>query len=462
MKAATFLSLAMMIATSPVLADVIKVPQHFPTIQAGIDVAQDGDVVVIADGQYTGPGNRDINFRGKAITVRSKNGPDACIIDCERLGRGFIFDQDETNASVLAGVTIMNGVAPPEYDAGGGIFARDGAPVIRDCVIRDCEAGGAGAGGVFADRGTVVRHCRIQSNRAVAIGGILSLGAQIIDCTVTGNVSENNDGGGIFAIDGVIRRCTITDNHSTGGHSGGGIYANGAWVEDCIITGNSARSGGGISVFGRAIVRGCLIADNRAESGGGLVDSWWGSSLEVENCTFTGNTADSGAAANLDGKTTMTNCLITANVATRSTGGVAVSSESEARLVNCTITANTGTAGGGISAGDDSGLTVLNSIIWHNVPHEVSFASVPPEILFSDVNGGFEGEGNIDADPLFVEGPRGGYYLSQIRAGQEVNSPCVDAGSGKAQDGALENTTTRTDERKDRRIIDMGYHYPRR
>ena len=53
------------------------------TIKAGINAAVDGDEVVVADGLYTGSGNRELDFGGRDLVVRSANGPDNCIIDCE-------------------------------------------------------------------------------------------------------------------------------------------------------------------------------------------------------------------------------------------------------------------------------------------------------------------------------------------------------------------------------------------
>jgi hypothetical protein len=78
----------------------------YPTIQAAIDAAEDGDIICLADGTYTGNGNRDIDFRGQAITVRSHSGdPDQCIIDCEgshaEPHRGFRFHHGESTDSVL-------------------------------------------------------------------------------------------------------------------------------------------------------------------------------------------------------------------------------------------------------------------------------------------------------------------------------------------------------------------------
>jgi hypothetical protein len=81
-------------------------------------------------------------------------------------------------------------------------------------------------------------------------------------------------------------------------------------------------------------------------------------------------------------------------------------------------------------------------------------------ITYSDIWGGWPGEGNIDADPLFVSAPLGEYYLSQTAAGQPVDSPCVDAGSDTAENLGLDTRTTRTDQVGDAGIVDMGYHYP--
>ena len=75
---AALLTALTLVAGAP--ADTIHVPSRFGSIQAAIDAAQDGDTVVVGDGTYTGEGNRDIRFRGKAITVRSENGPATCIV----------------------------------------------------------------------------------------------------------------------------------------------------------------------------------------------------------------------------------------------------------------------------------------------------------------------------------------------------------------------------------------------
>ncbi len=96
----------------------------FPTIQAAINASSDGDIIELADGTFTGAGNRDVDFTGRAVTVRSQSGdPETCVIDCEGSEadphRGFIFQSDEGPESIIEGITVTHGWA--EY-YGGGIF----------------------------------------------------------------------------------------------------------------------------------------------------------------------------------------------------------------------------------------------------------------------------------------------------------------------------------------------------
>jgi hypothetical protein len=118
----------------------LHVPGQYATIQAAINAAQSGDAVIVADGIYTGSGNRDIDFLGKAVTVRSAGGPANCIIDCQpRYHRGYRFHSGEGALSILDGLTIRNGDAPEEPEciaSGGGILCRDGSnPTIRNCWL---------------------------------------------------------------------------------------------------------------------------------------------------------------------------------------------------------------------------------------------------------------------------------------------------------------------------------------
>jgi hypothetical protein len=79
------------------------------TIQEGIDAAQDGDTVLVADGAYQGVGNYDLDFLGKAIMVRSANGASRCVIECNELGLGFYFRTDESSDAIVQGFTVADG-----------------------------------------------------------------------------------------------------------------------------------------------------------------------------------------------------------------------------------------------------------------------------------------------------------------------------------------------------------------
>lgn len=83
----------------------------FPNIQSAIDAAHNGDTIELADGVFRGEGNRDIDYRGLAITVRSRSGnPGDCVIMCEGTEldthRGFFFLSGEGPESVLRDLTI--------------------------------------------------------------------------------------------------------------------------------------------------------------------------------------------------------------------------------------------------------------------------------------------------------------------------------------------------------------------
>ena len=101
MKKTILLNLVVLLVTAASgPAGTRLVPDEYATIQDAIDAAVDGDVVIVAPATYTGDGNRDIDFYGKAITVRSENGPANCIIDCQSSGRGFYFRNEDENSIV--------------------------------------------------------------------------------------------------------------------------------------------------------------------------------------------------------------------------------------------------------------------------------------------------------------------------------------------------------------------------
>ncbi|MFH1747211.1 MAG: dockerin type I domain-containing protein [Planctomycetota bacterium] len=121
-------------------------------IQDAIDAAESGDVVIVHVGVYTGVGNRDLDYLGKNITVRSTdpNNPEVVsetIVDCQQLGRGVIFQTGETNDARLLGLTIRNGLVEvlendPEGYGGGAILCDGTAPTIEFNIVENSMARG--------------------------------------------------------------------------------------------------------------------------------------------------------------------------------------------------------------------------------------------------------------------------------------------------------------------------------
>ena len=114
------LILGWLVVVLPCAAEIIIVDDggygDFDNIQAAIDYSTNGDLIYVLPGTYTGPGNRDIDFMGKAVTVTGVDPEDpyivaATVIDCEHASRGFYFHTAEQANSVLAGLTITNGYA---------------------------------------------------------------------------------------------------------------------------------------------------------------------------------------------------------------------------------------------------------------------------------------------------------------------------------------------------------------
>ena len=124
----------------------LRVPSQYAAIQAAIDHATDGDTVLVADGLYTGEGNKNIDFRGKAIVLRSENGAEVCIIDCEGCGRGFYFHSGETASSLVDGFTVTHG----REELGGGICCKDSSsPTITNNIFMDNTGVYWGGGGII-------------------------------------------------------------------------------------------------------------------------------------------------------------------------------------------------------------------------------------------------------------------------------------------------------------------------
>ena len=394
-------------------ASVIRVPSQYPTIQAGINAASSGDTVLVAEGTYTGGGNKNIDFLGKAITVTSQNGPDSTIIDCEDDGRGFYFHSNEDTNSVLSGFTITNG----NTGNGGGISCESSSPGISNCVFSGNFAGGGG--GVFCDNSSpIFENCIIRENSADYRGGGIFLhdcdtNPTFSQCIITGNSTPGYSygGGGICGYGGsaTISNCIISENF-TDDEGGGGICIEGncqMTISFCVISSNTAAQyGGGIYCFkSNSIIENCIIEGNTAFNGGGIFcNSWQAPSPTIINCTVSRNSADNsgGGIFYVDAEADILNTIVEGNV----NGGIHLSGVQ-----------------GEITYGD----------FFNNEGGNFT-GNVPPglgEIVTVNANGdSCDVFYNIFEDPLFEDPMSGNFQITwaNFPIPDSTKSPCIDAG----------------------------------
>ena len=205
------------------------------------------------------------------------------------------------------------------------------------------------------------------------------------------------------------------------------IGVNDATLDGFTITGSNANGtgwdgmGGGMYNYcSSPQVTNCIFTGNSAHGGGAMYS--YAGSPQVTNCTFYGNFAEStgGAMHNSSGSPQVTNCTFYANSA-ESLGGALVNYDCFATVTNCTFTANSAGDRGGAMWNQWRSTTITNCILWNDTPDELYITGAEQTITYCDVDGGYEGEGNIDLNPLFVDAASADYRLS-------TRSPCIDTG----------------------------------
>jgi hypothetical protein len=213
-----------------VLPPGLHVPEMYETIQDAIDIAFDGNTILVAPGTY----HENIDFLGKAITVKSTDGPEVTIIDGDQNHNVVTFNSDETANSVLDGFTISNG---SDYD-GGGINCYGSSPVILGNIITQNGAFFGGGISCTEDSLPVIKNNIITNNTAIdSGGGIFSAHSwPIITNNVITNNSADETGGGICYYTYYGDPISITNNiiiNNIAGSYGGGIYS---WGPSPTIT----------------------------------------------------------------------------------------------------------------------------------------------------------------------------------------------------------------------------------
>ncbi|MHC4280557.1 MAG: right-handed parallel beta-helix repeat-containing protein [Planctomycetota bacterium] len=332
-----------------------------------------------------------MNFLGKPIKLYSTSGPELTIIDANGIADSNHVVQcvnGEDANTILDGFTITggnaNGASYPD-NIGGGMFNYSSSPTVTNCTFTGNSADLSG-GGMFNENGIFNDGCN----------------PTVTNCTFTGNSADY--GGGMYNWDSnpVLTNCTFTVNSAD--LDGGGMYN---------------------SYFSSPTVTNCTFTENSAVSNGGGMYNLTSSSPTVTNCTFTENLSgsDGGGMFNSSSSPTVTNCTFTENLS-GSDGGGMFNSSSSPTVTNCTFTGNSALIGGGLYNGLSSP-TLTNCILWGNSPHEIADISSISTVSFCDVEGGYTGTGNIDADPCFVDAASGNLRILGL-------SPCIDVGDNSS------------------------------
>ena len=344
----------------------------FRRLQDGINAVQDINTEVwVVGGIYkpTDGNDRTISFVMK---------PDVGVYggftgtETQRQQRNWV-----ANPTILSGDI---GIADNNSDNSFDVVVGDYNSILDGFTITGGNANDSNGsclygGGIYNQAGDMtIANCKITGNSAAVGGGVYNAGGnpKIINCTFSENTA--GEGGGMYNLwaNPAIVNCSFVNNSAD---SGGGIYDMGGnpAVVNCALTQNSAGSGGGIyDYWSNPALVNCVLIQNLADNGGGIFEFY--SNLTISNCTFNGNISANGAVLACDSEEQ--------------------SYPSTVMFANCIIWNGSGW-------------------LWNN---DTSTAN----IYYSDVNAGWPGTGNINADPLFMG-------TDDFRL--QANSPCIDAGS---------------------------------
>jgi hypothetical protein len=406
-KTFSAMSFALLVLWSTALGNVIHVPAEQPTIQAGIDAAVNGDTVLVADGTYIGAGNRNINFMGKSVVVKSENGPYATIIDCQNSSRAFILQSSEDSTTVIEGFTVQNGLS---YYHGGAVNLDGASPSLRNCIFQDNTNAPPGAGfgqggAIFCQDGSpIIKDCIFSNNEAwggspldEAYGGAVyasNCQLTIQGCTFDDNLAIllRSYGGAVYAVSSTIlmENCRFVDNEATDGGAVSMAASSGS-IYECWFEGN--REGGAMQLANGSFVEltDCAFIRNYGYWGGGGIFHGGGSVSIITNATFFGNYSKKAGEAS---------CLSIASNCTTTVANSIFSFSGEGEVVTCD---------------DATALATLSCCdVYGNTGDDWTGCIADQEGI----------NGNFSLDPLFCDTVEGSFYVDSTSPCAPWNSPC--------------------------------------
>jgi predicted outer membrane repeat protein len=393
-------------------AATLHVPADYPTINAALMAAQDGDEVLVGPGVYDGFWNE------KAVTVRSSDGPFVTAI-LPQPGDEAVITHWGPGPQVLGGFTIHN--------AQVGLSVLYGSvSIVSNCAFSGCDLAVDQESIELESASATFADCVFLGNsRAFDVYGF-QMDVTFVDSSFRHNGSTGAWGSPVINLLGCTAqfwKCDFADN------MGPVIYVDNDVQEialtDCTFEDNFAIAGQYTEGFGGAVylyhgtmnARVCRFEGNGAEYGGGAVFIYASSypGAYFERCWFEGNIAPGGGAIFGYG-VVLDDCAFVGNQSAGHGGAVYGWGFN---VSGCTFTANQAQQGRAVSGG---GMTI-RSCIFRDGGSELEL-SEQVTVTFSDIAGGWPGQGNIDADPLFADPTHRDFHLLS-------GSPCIDAGDSR-------------------------------
>ncbi len=383
-------ALIVSLCASLATADITNVTQGttHPTIQNAIDLAVNGDEIVVDPGEYF----ESLNLLGKTITLRSQDPTDPQTVVSTIINAGGLYTSNsvltcmsgETLDTIVSGFVITGGGVMP-FGLGGGAFVFESSLTLTHCTITDNMAE-LGGGGLYIGRGhLVVRECTISDNTGLERGGGIYVAgdssALIDSCRFARNEAvrgmDSSEGGAAYLVgDADVTHCEFVANVA---EYGGALRARGgtSTVQRCSFVGNQASELGGAinSQLSTLHLEDCTFEGNTAVARGGAIVLYQGSST-LTSCTFRANEAGGSGGAleaiheNLEA--TLNDCHFLANNAALNGGGIASTFGAAPTISACTFHENQATNGGGLYTDVDSTATVADSWFTGNGPDQIA------------------------------------------------------------------------------------------
>lgn len=411
-------------------------------------------------GGCTFQGNEAIDMESATGGAIHNDGSDSTLTDCSFIENRASGGQGAISGYIARGGAIFNlaGSHPirnctfyrnvavtigSKVTEGGAIYSQDAAVRIGNCSLVENSADHGGAIFLQGSGTPVLTECTFRRNTAAQGAGLRDetygseAPATLAYCTFEHNAADFGGGTHIYTdVKTKMAYCLFQQN--TARYQGGAMYTYGSpCLVGCTLRGNSADSGGAIeNNRGSPALTNCVFSNNRSENlGAGM--SNLGGTPRLDNCLFCGNEAElvGGGMLNigLEGKCksirvwtgtrweTITECVEPLYC--------------QPILNSCTFVGNYASSDGPIGNRGLATPTLTNCIIWGNAPVRMTGSAI---VSYSDIQGGWAGQGNISTDPLFVSAggwdPNGtpatvhddfwvdgDYRLTE-------SSPCIDTG----------------------------------